>query len=125
MTIGATVNYSVPVVGSTVASFDKSKEGLFVEQISVSGTNVPMRLELRTSPLSSLHRRFGAALKFSPEVLDVAGIASKGRITASLNVDAYLGSAVDDTNLALYTRYFLSTLLASTLLENLRDGSLQ
>lgn len=124
MAIGSTVVASVPVVGSTVLTFDKSKEGLFVEQISVSGNNVPMRLELRASPLSSLNRRFGASVKFSPEVLDVAGTATKGRISVTFNVDARLGSAVDDTNLALYTRYALSTLLASTLIESLRDGSL-
>lgn len=125
MAIGTTIDYSIPVVGTTVAAFDKSKEGLFVEQISVSGANVPMRLELRASPLGSLRRSFGSSLKFTPQVLDVPQVATKGRITVSLNVDAYLGSAVDDTNTLVYTRWFLSMLLKSTLLEALRDGSLQ
>lgn len=125
MAIGSTIDYSIPTVGSTVAAFDKSKDGLFVEQISVSSVNVPMRLELRTSPLGSLRRAFGGSLKFTPQVLDVPSVATKGRITVSLNVDAYLGSAVDDTTLMTYTRWFLSTMLKSTLLETLRDGSLQ
>lgn len=125
MAIGTTIDYSIAAVGSTVAAFDKSKEGLFVEQISVSGTDVPMRLELRASPLGSLNRRFGAVMKFTPEVLDVANVATKGRISVSLNVDSYLGSAVTDANIVLYTRWMLGAILKATLLEALRDGSLQ
>lgn len=125
MSIGSSIDYSVAAVGTTVAAFDKSKEGLFVEMIAVSGVDVPLRLELRTSPLGSLSRRFGATLKFTPQVLDVDGVATKGRITASLSVDAYLGSAVTDANVVLYTRYLMGAVLKATLLEALRDGSLQ
>ena len=124
MAIGTTIDYSVAAVGTTVLNFAIAKEGLFVKQIAVSGVDVPMRLELRTSPLSSLHRRFGAALKLTPEVLDVAGVATKGRISVSLNVDAYLGSFIDATAIPLYTRYFMGAILKSTLIEALRDGSL-
>jgi len=125
MAAGASIVNSVPSVGTTVDTLSKLKDGLYSVNISVSGTDVPKRLELRASSLGSLNRRFGASYKFNPQVLDVAAAASKGRITITLNVDATQGSAVNDADMVTHVRHFFGALLKSTLLEGLRDGSLQ
>ena len=124
MSIGSTVNYSIPVVGSTVDTLAKAKESLFTDTITVSGTAVPLTLQLRAASLAGIQRRFGAVWKYNPAMLDSAGAVTHGRITVSINVDATLGSEITDTALANQVRYALSTFLASTLIESLRDGSL-
>jgi hypothetical protein len=125
MAIGSTVVTNVPVTGTTVLTLDKLKDGLYVDQVSVGGVDVPLRLELRTSSLGNLGRRFGAAYKFNPQILDVPTATSKGRITVTLNVDSYVGSEMLPGDITDHVRWCLGALLQTGLLEALRDGSLQ
>jgi len=124
MAIGATINYSIPVVGSTVDTLNKVKESLWTDSISVGGVDVPVTLQLRAASLASFNRRYSAVWKFNPSVLDAAGASTKGRITISVNVDSTLGTEITASAHANQVRWALSTLLAATLIESLRDGSL-
>jgi len=125
MAAGTSIVNSVAAVGSTVDTLDKLRDGLFSVNVAIGGVNVPKRLELRASPIGTLQRRFGASYKFNPQVLDVPTATSKGRITVTLNIDATIGSEVDEADIVLHVRHFFGALLKSTLLEGLRDGSLQ
>lgn len=124
MAIGSTINFSVPVVGTTVDTLDKFREALFSTPISVGGTDVPIVVQLRAANIQGFQKRFGVSWKFNPAVLDASSAVTKGRISVSVNVDATLGSEIDSAKVALQVRYALSTLLASSLIESLRDGSL-
>lgn len=125
MAAGASIVTNVPTVGSTVDTLDKIRDLEYSKMLTVASNDVPLRLSLRASTLGSLARRFGGTLKLNPQVLDVPTATSKGRITITLNVDAYLGSEMDPADIVLYTRYFMGAMLKSTLLEGLRDGSAQ
>lgn len=124
MSIGATINFSIPTVGTTVDTLNKIRESLFRDTISVGGVDVPVTLQLRASGQGTLQRRFGGVWKFSPYVLDAPSLTTKGRITVSINVDAQLGTEITDAKLADHVRYALSTFLKATLIESLRDGDL-
>jgi hypothetical protein len=124
MSIGSTITYSIPVVGTTVDTLARAKESLFTDPIAVGGVDVPVTLQLRAASLAGIQRRFGAVWKFNPAMLDSASAVTNGRITVSVNIDATRGVVITDTVLANHVRYALSTLLASTLIEGLRDGSL-
>lgn len=124
MTIGSTINFSIPVVGTTVDTLNKFRESLFSVPIDVGGVDVPIVVQLRAANIQGFQKRFGATWKYNPGVLDASSAVTKGRISVSVNVDATLGSEIDHDELVLHVRYALSTLLASSLLEDLRDGSL-
>jgi hypothetical protein len=122
MAIGATVVDSIPVVGTTVHTFDKLKDLKYVEYVTVGSTSVPVTLNFRTSPVGGRERSFGATLKFEPGLYDAADAVPSGRITVSLNVAALEGDDMTPTAIANYVRYFLAALLQASLIETLRDG---
>jgi len=125
MSLASSIVDSIPTVGSTVHTFDKLKDLLYVEMISVGGVDVPARLSLRTSSVGGAKVRFGGSLQFNPSVQDVASAVSLGRFSASLNVDASLGSNMTPSSVADFTRYLMGAMLKATLIEALRDGSTQ
>lgn len=125
MAIGSTVVDSVPTVGSTVNTLAKVKSGSYSVDIESGTIDVPLRLTLRASDVSSLSRRFGATYKFTPSILDAGDAVTRGRISVSLTVDASLGSTITRTALLAYTRQAMGALLQSGLLEALVDGSLE
>jgi len=125
MSLGASIVDSIPTVGSTVHTFDKLKDLSYVEMISVGGVDVPAKLTLRTSVLGVAKTRFGASLIYNPSILDVASAVTLGRFSASLNVDASLGSNITPSACADFTRYLMGAMLKATLIEALRDGSTQ
>lgn len=124
MTIGATINYSVPAVGTTVDTLDKFREALFSNSLTVGTSTVPIVFQLRAASIAGLQKRFGATWKYNPAVLDTASTTTNGRVAISVNVDATLGTEITESALANHVRYALSALLASTLIEGLRDGNL-
>jgi len=125
MSLGSSIVDSIAVVGSTVHTLDKTKDAQYVEIIAVGGIDVPLKLDLRTSSIGTNKTRFGATWKFNPSVLDVASAVSLGRISISLNVDASLGSNLTPSAVADHVRWFFGAMLKATLIEALRDGSVQ
>jgi hypothetical protein len=122
MAIGATVVDSIPVVGSTVHTFDKLKDLRYVEYVTVGSMSVPVTLTFRTSSVGNRDRNFGCTLKFDPGLYDPADAVPAGRITVSLNVAASEGDDMTPAAIANYVRYTLGALLQASLIETLRDG---
>jgi len=125
MAIGSSVVSSVPTVGTTVDTLSKASAGLFLATQELGDIDLPLRLELRTSDVTSLYRHFGAMYKFNPSKLDVADTITKGRVSMTLVVDASLGSTITRTELLAKVRQFFGALLQAGLLEALVDGSLE
>jgi hypothetical protein len=123
MAIGSTVVDSIPVVGTTVHTFDKLKDLRYVEYVTVGSNQVPVTLTFRTSSVGSRERIFGATLKFDPGLYDAADAVPSGRITVSLNVAASEGDDMTPAAIANYVRYFMGALLQASLVETLRDGA--
>ena len=125
MSIGSSIVDSIPAVGTTVHTYNKVQEGVFLFQSGSSPVDVPYTLTLRPSDVGSSQRRFGATAKYTPNQNDDPGTVTKGRSTISLNVDATLGATLTRTELLNEIRWFMGALLKATLLEALVDGSLQ
>lgn len=127
MAIGSSINYSVAAVGTTISSLAKAKDGMYTKSVAQGGTlpDVPIVLRLRPSGVTTQRRIFGVTWSYNPGMNDLQVTSPTGRVTVSLNIDAVIGSTISTTSLIDQIKYALSTALASTLLENLRDGSLQ
>ena len=127
MTIGSSINYSVPVVGTTVSSVAKAVEGLFTKAIAQGGSlpDVLMSVKLRPAGINAQRRLFGLSLGYNPGINDQQVTSASGRVSVSINVDAVLGTVITPTLVETYSQYALSMMLASTLIPTLRDGSLQ
>lgn len=125
MSLGSSIVDSIPVVGSTVHTLDKTKDAQYVEIIAVGGIDNPLKLDLRTSSIGTNKTRFGASWKFNPSVNDVPSAITLGRISISLNVDATLGSNMTPSEVANHVRWFFGAMLKATVIETLRDGSVQ
>lgn len=127
MAIGSSINYSVPTVGTTVSSLAKVQEAMFTKSVAQGGVlpDVPIVLRLRPAIVSSQRRLFGLTWAYNPGINDQNVASQSGRITVTLNVDAVLGSTIAASSVLDQTKYALSVALASTLLDNLRDGSVQ
>jgi len=126
MAIGSSVNVSIPVVGTTVETLSRAREALFNGAMTIGGTDYPMTLALRPvgNPLLN-RRRLGLTFKVNPAETNAPTTSDKGSVSVSLNIDASIGSVINAAELAKQIRYALSAALASTLLENLIDGSVQ
>ena len=126
MAVGSSINVSIPVIGTTVETAAKAREGYFVGAMTISGTDYPFTISLRPAGNALLNRRrLGVTFKVNPSETDAPSTSAKGSCTASLNVDASIGTIMTAPELAKQIRYALSAILASTLLENLIDGSTQ
>lgn len=125
MAIGNTVNLSIPVVGTTVDSVAKARDGLYIGDFTVGGETFTSSLTLRPAAAQGARKRFGATYKLWPAVPAGPATASKGSVTVSVNIDSEIGSQLTGGELASQVRYALAAMLSSTLVETLRDGSLQ
>ncbi len=126
MSIGSSINVSIPVVGTTVETLAKARETLFTGAMTIGGTDYPMTLALRPTGNPLLNRRrLGLTFKVNPAETVAPDTSDKGSLSVSLNIDASIGSVITAAELAKQIRYALSAALASTLLENLIDGSTQ
>ncbi len=122
MSIGSTIAYSVPAVGTTVASLSKAKDGVYSLTVETGDVDVPILLTLRPATVTSLNRKLGASWQFRPNVLDTGDALTNGRVSVSFNVDGMLGSNVTRTALLNHIRWFFGALLQTNLLEALVDG---
>jgi hypothetical protein len=125
MALGASIVDSIAVVGSTVHTLAKLADARYAVDVTVGSNDVPLKLDLRTSPTGVGRQRFGATWKFNPGINDVAGVQPLGRISISLNVDASLGSNITTANVANHLRWFMGAMLKATLIEGLQAGSVQ
>jgi len=126
MAIGSSINTSIPVIGTTVDTLAKSRQGLFQGKTTISSVDFPTALSLRPAG-SALYnrRRFGVTYQVKPADTDTPVTSDKGSLTVSVNIDAVVGSVISNAELAKQVRYALSAVLASTLVEQLSTGSLE
>ncbi len=123
MSIGNTVNYSIPVVGTTVGDFSRSNNTNFLESYTAAGGSYAATLTIRPSAPISTQKRFGVSAKVRPSDVDDPGTFTKGGCTVSINIDAVPGSVMTKAEICEFARYSLSTALHSNLLEDLYDGN--
>ncbi len=123
MAIGSSIAYSIPVVGTTVDSFLRMTNTSFVDSITIGGVDVPLELMLRQASTMSNRKTFGLTYRIGANLQDDPGALTKGRASISVSVDAVPGSVLTATEVAKHTRYAVSTVLASTLIESLYNGS--
>ncbi len=122
MPVGNTINYSVPVVGTTVGSFDRANNNVFREDYTSAGGSYPTTFTLRAAgPISTL-KRFGASAKVRPADFDDPGTLTKGGCTVSINIDASPGAVMTRAEITEFVRYSLSMMLHANLIEDLYDG---
>jgi hypothetical protein len=123
MAVGNTINYSIPVVGTTVSSLTRVQGNTFLKDAySIGGSSFPATLLLRPAGAQAIRRRFGVTFAVRPDATDAPGSFTQGSLSISLNVDSRFGSIVDDGDRATAIRHFLSTLLHSNLIEDLGTG---
>jgi len=122
MSVGNTINYSIPVVGSTVGDFARSNGNQFTESYTSAGGSYPATLSLRPAGPLARSKKFGLSVKLRPSEQDDPGTVTKGSATISVNIDAVQGSVMTKTEIVELARYCLSTALHSNLLEDLHDG---
>jgi hypothetical protein len=123
MSIGTTIVYSTPVVGTTSGTLSLANTGVYQEVQETGDVDVPIRLTLRASDGVGTRRSFGATWKFDPSSTDAPGSQSKGGLTVSLNVNARLGSVMTSSETCEEIRQFMAAMLKSGLLEDLLAGS--
>ena len=123
MTVGKTIAYSVPVVGTTIASLTRSSGNNFLKDTYGMGSgSYPAVLSLRPASSQSTRRRFGVSFTVRPDANDDPGTLTLGSCTVSVNIDAKLGSDVTTSTLAAAVRHSVATLLHSNLIEDLSNG---
>jgi hypothetical protein len=122
MTVGSTINYSVPVVGTTVETFDRSTANAFRVDYTQAGGTYPAVLTIRPAGEPSTLKRFGVTGKVRPADFDDPGSLTKGGCTVNINIDAVPGSVMTRAEIIEFTRYIFSTALHANLIENLYDG---
>ncbi len=122
MAIGNTINYSVPVVGTTVGDFSRSNNSSFLDAYTAAGGSYPAVLNIRPAAAISTTKRFGVSFKVKPSDVDDPGTVTKGGCTVSINIDATPGSVMTKAEVAEFVRYALSLALHANLIEDLYDG---
>lgn len=124
MAIGTTINDSVPVVGTTVHTYNRANGNTFTVTYAISGGGSYLsQLSLRPAGPTSKQKRFGATLKMRPSEYDDPGTLTNGAVSVTLNIDATIGSELTETAVALYVRHAISTWLKATLIEDLMAGT--
>lgn len=123
MAVGNSINYSIPVVGSTVATFARAEGNVFtLSTYSVGGGSYPAKFVIRGVNNAAKRKRFGITFQTTPSSLDDPGSLTKGSATVSVNIDALMGSIIDNGDLANVIRHSLSMSLHSNLFEDLMTG---
>ncbi len=122
MAVGNTINYSIPVVGTTVGDFSRSDSRSFLETYTAAGGSYPAVLSIRPAKPIATVKSFGITTRVRPSDVDDPGTVTKGNATMSININATPGSVMTKAEIAEFIRYSLSTLLHSNLIEDLYDG---
>jgi hypothetical protein len=126
MSIGSTINTSLPAVGTTVNALAKAKQGVFSIPLTVSSEIAPVVLTLRASNLGNFNfKAIGLTYKYNPSINDSPNDAGSGNVTCSINVNARVGAVMTKAEILNHIRYALSSALKTDLLEALYDGILE
>ncbi len=123
MTIGNTINYSIPAVGTTVDSFARSSTNSFLDATYTAATgSFPATLTIRQAKQIATKKTYGLTCRIKPSDVDDPGTVTKGDCTVSLNIVATPGSIMTKAEISEFIRYTLSAALHANLLEDLYDG---
>jgi hypothetical protein len=125
MSIGASINVSLPSVGTTVHTLDKAREAKFQKTLTVSSEDAPIVLTLRAATAETRNKALGLTYRYNPQINDSGSDANSGQITCSINVSATVGAVLTRAEILNHIRYALSAALKTDLLEALVDGILE
>ncbi len=121
MAVGSTINFSIPVVGTTVSAFTRVAGNIFTAAMTLT-SSWTASLVIRAAGVQTTNARFGLVMRIKPSDNDDPGTLTKGNVTVSINIDAQKGTEITSANLAKAVRYALSTALHSNLIEDLSNG---
>lgn len=124
MSIGSTINVSVPTVGTTVHTLDQTKLGQYHKSLTVSSEIADVVLNLRPSQLGSNNKGLGLSYSYNPSINDSPNDAASGRVAVQINCTARVGAVLTRAEILNHIRYALSAALKTSLLEDLYDGSI-
>ncbi len=122
MSVGNSINYSIPVVGTTVGTYDRGTGNVFVEDYTSAGGSYPSTLSIRPAKPISTRKSFGISTKVRPADVDDPGTVTKGSASVSINIEAVPGTVMTRLEITEFIRYTLSIALKSSFLEDLYDG---
>lgn len=126
MALGSTIDYSVPVVGTTVNSVTLVKSGEFSDGdyfTDTNGNDVPFTVRFRPGSTGSSGGGFGLTGTFNPSVYNQALGADQGKVTVTINCNYRNGVSVDKDVVEEIVHYAFSCLLKATAIRGLIDGS--
>ncbi len=125
LTIGSTINTSIPTVGTTVDTLNRVDTRVFMGTYTGVSGGYPVKLDLRTASVLGNTKNFGLTMRVTPSQNDDPGSLSKGNATCAINVSGVVGSVITPGELAEFVRYALSVALKSNLIEDLMSGNSQ
>ena len=128
MSIGSNITVSVPTVGTTAYTLAKAYDGQYQDMSSITNSNgdvIPIALTLQKSSIAGNRRAFTLVLRHKPGIYDSVLGAAQGAITVSVNVSATVGEDINTTDIQTYIQYMGSVLAQSSIINALRDGSLE
>lgn len=128
MSIGTTLNASVSTPGTTIYSFNKMKDGLFVAQMADGDSNIaPFSLAFTAASLSKANRNIEIRFFYNPSLNDLPGERSLGQMSGKLTVAAKLGSWITEETAKSYLGHIFSALMANdgAVLKQLLLGALE
>jgi hypothetical protein len=126
MALGSTIDYSVPAVGSTVATVALVKSGEYSDSdyfTDTNGNNVGFVVKFRPGSLGAGGGGFGLTATFNPSIYNQALGADQGKVTVTINCNYRNGVSVDKAEVTQICHYAISCLLKATAISGLIDGS--
>ncbi len=123
MAVGNTINVSIPVVGTTLETFQRSSGNAFVTTAyTINSVDYSSTLSLRNSQVLTGSKAFGLTARIDPSLGDDPGVVSKGACTVAINVQWRPGSVMTNAEMSKFVRTALSAALHANLLEDLSNG---
>ncbi len=123
MAIGNSIDYSIPTVGTTVGTVNRSTGNTFTgTYVGVSGDHTAI-LSVRPASPNARNRQFGITMRVDPSLADDPGVQTKGACTVAINISTKLGTTMTAAEVAEFTRKTLSAALKANLIEDLCAGT--
>lgn len=127
MALGASINYSLAAVGTTVSAVNQQNIGKYAKSdfgTDVAGVNYPLDVTFQCAKQQNANKQFGLIAKANPAVNNALNAVDQGRITVSINVSYRLGAEVTDALVKQTTKYAMSLLLPDAVFDSLVTGAL-
>lgn len=126
MAIGSSITTNALTQGATTTTLSKLADGVYQFLIAHSnGGNVPLTVKLRPASVGSPRRNIGITFSYNPTIFDAPQDPTSGRITVSINCDAWIGSVITETNFKNRILEALSVLIDSDVIDALLAGSVE